>query len=160
MESVLLRMCLRIHMTYCDNRNRLTRLVTTGPYEMALTQVLNSHHGASQPIMGLLDFISMHCMQIPSNGFAVSTKYHTPKKTLECFPIERERKRRRSLTISSTSLITVSCRSDLTRTVADSFLKGSPVTVMLNRVEKIPARQPMMRHVPLQYTRLAVAALE
>lgn len=64
MESVLLHMCLCIHMTYCDNRNRLTRLVMTGPYEMALTQVLNSHHGASQPVMSLLDFISMHCMQI------------------------------------------------------------------------------------------------
>ena len=82
MERVHLYKCLCMHWPSCGNRSRLTRLVMTGPYEIALTLVFNSRHGASQPIMSLLDLISMRC--------TVTTKCHTPNKMAECFPIGRE----------------------------------------------------------------------
>lgn len=98
----------------------------TGPFEIALTQLFNSCHGAPQPIMSLLDLISMRCMQIPSHSFAVTTAPYAKQDVRMLFHKER------SLTISSLHYYyTFLCRSNLTGTIADSFMKGSLVIVMI-----------------------------
>lgn len=74
----------RIFVNSCGNGGRLTRLVMTGSYEITLTLPFNSRHGASQPIISLLNLISMQCMQIPSNSFTVTAQCCTPNNTAGC----------------------------------------------------------------------------